>query len=272
MGSALGRGTVASLGGSGTLGYISITAAAAMLGTTEGKVHRMIASGAVTGHRLGGVWVLSATDVARLQSRPSPRHRTLSPRFSWAILATLSGRRPHWLPTRSQAAVVDYLSACPSGDIDCWRSSLRGRNDAYYNAAPPDVVIQVLEDREVVPVGPSHPYARGHGRHGQRSSPAVVYARASTWARLQRAHPTPASLIQEATLIVQVPRAIWPFENRIIDDATIAADLLESPYFQTAQAAADQLDTLVRRLRRDRRVAADPPARPAPPRVDRPQI
>lgn len=88
------------------------TEVARRLGVTSRRVHDLVGSNDIHGHRLAsGAWLIDSDSVLRYEAkhRGYPG-RALDPATSWAILWELSGLPATWLPARTYARVRNRLA------------------------------------------------------------------------------------------------------------------------------------------------------------------
>lgn len=131
---------------------MSVSEAAERLDLDPGRVRRLVASGFLAGHKVGGRWLVDEDALAdRLEAHHRPG-RPLSPRSAWGLLWAADNRPTLWLAPRERARAIERARSWP---IDEWPWSCQHRADLRRLRAHPAALSRLLADDRVVRSGAS---------------------------------------------------------------------------------------------------------------------
>lgn len=209
---------------------LSIPQAAEQLELNVGRVRRMVASGALAGHKVGGRWLVDNAAVAERVASGRRAGRPLSERSAWGLLWAADGRSMPWLAPREKSRAIDRARNWP---IDDWPWACRHRAVIHRLRAHPSVIVPLLDDSRVVRGGVS---ARGLPADLIVSAEAEIYVRAddvmsviSEYALIESNRPS---------VIVRVPPSeLWLFEGPDAPWPVVVVDLLDAGDDRSAKAA-----------------------------------
>lgn len=200
--------------------WIGVPAAAQALGMSAERVRRLIRSGRLPAHRVGGRWLVDRASVAHHAATQRRPGRPFGPRHAWALLALASGRSPEWVPRSGQERLARALHAKGVGGLV---GQLRHRADVQRWYVHPALVDEVLAEDAVVVSG-----ARASVPLRYDRGPAAVYVPVRSVDEL-RSRYRPEVDGDNHNLVVRVVNGPWPFEagERVAWPAVAAVDLLE---------------------------------------------
>jgi excisionase family DNA binding protein len=229
---------------------IAVKDAARRLGVNEQRVRSLLAVGDLSGRRVGRSWLVDAEDVARLQQHHRPPGRPMGPLRAWGLLDILSGGKAAWLSPSARSQLRHSMARLAGADADQWRAVLRGRNEVRRCQVHP-AAHRRLQGREGVMQGGAGLAARrGFDLVVSGSDVAQYYADPGQWPELARALAI-REVDEKPNLLVLLPRAVWPFEDRAeVPDAVLAADLLDAAEPRAVRAGALRLEELLRGAQR----------------------
>jgi excisionase family DNA binding protein len=104
--------------------FYTVDEAAERIGVAPRKLLALLSRGEMVGERLGRTWLIPAAEIARGVPHITPVGRPFAERLSWAVLATLEGRKvPGTLAREERARLAGHV-ARPIGEL---APRLRGR-------------------------------------------------------------------------------------------------------------------------------------------------
>lgn len=235
---------------------IDVKEAARRLGVNDSRVRQLLRAGDLRGRRLGNVWVIPAEEVARLERSGRRRGRPLAPRRAWALLDLLDRRRAPWLSDSARSQVRRYLDHLVDPEPDDWRAALRGRSRVLDVVAHPASIARLRQVDGVHPAGQEAAIGRAFDVVALDEPLPEFYVAADEWPGVSR-----SLALREgagANVRIRVPNDVWSFADaassgeRVVGDAVLAADLLESGEPRSVAAGAVRLGELLTDWRSER--------------------
>jgi excisionase family DNA binding protein len=230
---------------------ISVRDAAAQLRIDESRVRRMLRDRDLVGHRMGGMWLVNADDVARrvafaLPSGHRPGGRPMSARRAWGLLDLLDGGHAVWLSPSDRSQVRAQVRKLTGADAARWRAALRARSEIVPAAGHPAAVGHLGQESDVRRAGPSEAAAQGLNLLVLHERPEL-YVRPEAWPALQARYGLRVSP-RDPALLIHLPRdGWWPSGDRL-SALVLAADLLEHPEPRGVSAAVALLNERAARV------------------------
>jgi len=221
------------------MGLLGVTDVAANLGVSRRRVRQMLASGMITGQRVGNTWVINPKALDALRRERLGIGRPWKPESAWALLAVASGRDVALSPSqrsrarrRLEAGLNSHLARL--GTRCTVRSFYAHPSTLPLIAAEPDIVRSGISAAaryrlDMVAVDQFEGYA-----------PAAVLP-----ALIERFALEEDSARPNATLRV-VADHLWPFDpdEDVAPPAVVAVDLLEASDSRTRRAGTQLLQKL----------------------------
>ncbi|MEA2009719.1 MAG: helix-turn-helix domain-containing protein [Actinomycetota bacterium] len=197
---------------------LSVAETAAILGVSDRRIRSMIADGLLAAERVGGRWILTDTEVARLKALRRQPGRPYSPAHAWGLLAIAGGRTPSWLSGTEQRRLTAVLADTSVEDLS---PALRRRADHHEWYVHPGLVPDLVADERCV-VG-------GHGatRKLRHAGPLPLYTSATDLDALSEEYQ-PTLDAANPNLTMLTIHSAWPFRSgeRVVWDVVAAVDLL----------------------------------------------
>ena len=226
---------------------IAVSDAAGRLGVSEPRVRQLLASGDLTGRRLGRSWLVSDESVARLQQNRRLPGRPLGPGRAWGLLDILADGEAAWLSSSARSQLKTSMRRLAGADPDEWRAALRGRSQVLACQAHPAAIPRLVSHQRVLAAGLAVLPGRDFDLTIGPRDIDQLYADPALWPDTSHALAIrTASPGTVPNLTVLLPRIAWPFGDRTaIPDSVLAADLLESPEPRAVRAGAQRLSLLL---------------------------
>ncbi|WP_419933335.1 helix-turn-helix domain-containing protein [Candidatus Poriferisodalis sp.] len=215
---------------------IGIADAARRLGVSARRIHQMVASGQLNGHRIGRSWVLDRAEVQRFaRSRPEAG-RPWNATSAWNVLALASGDAVRASPvdrSRAKKRLQCGLEALAK------RLSSRAQRRWFY--AHPGVHSELLSHPAVVASGVSALSA--HSVDLIVSDQAEAYVPESRVSELADRFALDGDADKPNVQLRVVSDHDWPFEagQRVAPAPVVAVDLLEADDDRSQRAARELL-------------------------------
>jgi excisionase family DNA binding protein len=219
------------------MGEVSVREAATQLGVHQSRVRELLASGRLSGRRVGPIWLVNEESVARQKVLSADAHgRPMSTRIAWSASAWCDGMETTWLTASDRSRLRRRLRSHTAQDVHTYRWWLQTRSTlTRYRVADSDIG-ELVSSPGVVAGGISaasvYELGLGHGAE------AEVYANPSVtrW------------LIEEFFLIESDQGNL---ALRIVDDTTpwhqmtarVAGGLTVAPRLIVAADLLDSSDT-----------------------------
>ncbi|TDD65399.1 DNA-binding protein [Jiangella aurantiaca] len=221
---------------------IGVGEAARRLGRSEARVRQLLRSGALSGQRVSGVWLVDATAIRERESNAPRPGRPLAPAHAWRVItavdALASGQR---LPPvgaladlaagvvgGSRRRLVENLRRAP--DVDRWRSWLAGRAVTRRYAATETAAYRLLSDGRVS-IGGARGLAAASllaARPGDGIDAYVREADAGTVIAAHGLEAEPTGAVRLRIVSDVVGAASGPVAGRPAPAAACLVDLLDS--------------------------------------------
>jgi excisionase family DNA binding protein len=230
---------------------IGTAEAAKRLGVHPSRVRQMLQAGDLRGRRVGGRWLVSSSDLARMEGRVRRSGRPLAPARAWGLLHLLDGGRINWLSPVARSQVRSILAHMSGSDADRWRAALRTRALVVPARAHPAAIARILRDPRVVQAGGQQAAQLGIDLVVVDQTPEV-YVQDEDWPKFA-AEFSLREQVADHNLVVRLPRAIWPFTGRSPFKAAVAADLLDAAEPRAVRAGASALNELAEQTLRANR-------------------
>lgn len=221
------------------LDLLSVSAAANELSVHPSRVRALIASGALSAEKVGGVWLVDRAGVAGRNRQRASAGRPLSAGNAWALLRAASGED---LPSGLEASARWRIrQALKNYGLRALRPRLARRAEpASYWALPGE--LRALRDRpDLVLSGPSAAAEHDLGLVGSDALDAYIHA--SLVASLQREHGLEGISGPEANVVLRaVPDDAWLLDGRRFAPlAAVAIDLCAYADSRAARIGAEVL-------------------------------
>lgn len=218
---------------------LSVVEAAQQLDLDPGRVRRLIASGLLSAHKVGGRWLVDEDALAeRLASDHRPG-RPLSARSAWGLLWAADARPTPWLAPRERSRA---LARERSWSIDDWSWACVHRAAVHRLRAHPAALSRLLDDDRVVRSGVT---ARGLAVDLIASDEAEAYVRQNDHASVVADYALVES--RNANLIIRVPpEELWLLDGRDAPWPVVVVDLLDARDDRSVKAAHDVADRMNR--------------------------
>jgi excisionase family DNA binding protein len=231
------------------LEMLPVSDAADVLGVNRSRVRALIASGTLDAEKVGGVWLVDRTSVARRNRGQASAGRPFSPANAWALLFAASGEElPLGLGPSERWRVRRALE---SYGLNALRPRLARRAEpATYWALPGE--LRALRDRDgLVLSGASAAAVHDLGLVGANAIDAYVPARLAL--SLRREHALEAMSGPESNVILRVvPDDAWLLDGRRFAPlAKVAVDLATYADPRAARVGAE----VIARIDRDAKVS-----------------
>lgn len=238
---------------------LSVKQAAAMLNVDDSRVRQLLRAKVLEGQRIGGRWLVEGHSVRQRGERGRAPGRPLSVRNAWGLLAVLGGQRDPTLSDVERSRIRSRLRSMARYDelpVVRMGELLRARAEYRRYRVHSGLLPTLLDDPEVIRGGVSA--AARVGASYVAPGRAEIYVRSDKIGELEAEYGL-ARDKSGGNLIVHVaPAAAWPF---LRSDAApgrsgdapapvVAADLLDSEEDRGESAAAELLQGLVDRLRK----------------------
>lgn len=233
---------------------LEVKEAARRLGVSESRVRQLVRAEALRGRRVGNSWLVCAEDVALRERARLRAGRPLAAPRAWAALDLLDAGQARWLPSSARSQVRSLLARLDDPGPEVWLSLLRARSDVVRVVAHPAALERLPGVDGVLRAGAGEAVSRGFDLVSLDASPEEVYVAAPVWPQVVSSLALRQSARPDlANLVVRIPRAVWPFEERgEVSEAALAADLVESAEPRAIAAGAARLSELVARWHRGR--------------------
>lgn len=204
--------------------------AASMIGVTDRRIRAMIADKLLTAERVGGRWIVTDTEVARLTAAPRRPGRPYLPAHAWGLLAIAGGRLTPWLSDPGRRRLVGTLEETSIDDV---APALRRRADPYHWYVHPGLLTDFVADPRTVVSGLG---ATGRLRH---EGPDLLYVSVADIDAL-RSEYQPLLDAANPNATVHVVHSAWPFlkGEQVAWPAVVAVDLLDLSLDVRAQRVA----------------------------------
>lgn len=226
---------------------LSVSAAAGELNLNPARVRALIASGALSAEKIGGVWLIDRASVARRKRRQTSPGRPLAPVNAWALLLLASGSNlPSQLAAPARWRVRQALRVYGLEALSA-RLERRAEPVAYWTLS--GEMRALYERGAIVLSGASAAAAYEIGLVG--SDAVDAYVPAGLVAALERAHRLQRVSAPESNVILRaVPDEAWVLDGlRFAPAAAVALDLLSYADPRARRAGA----SLVAGVARERR-------------------
>lgn len=229
------------------LDLLSVSTAAEELGVHPSRVRALIASGALTAEKIGGVWLVDRASIAGRNRQPTSAGRPLTPGNAWALLLVASGEE---LPAKLGASARWRIRrALEIYGLVGLRSRLARRAEpAPYWALGGE--LRAMRDRsDLVLSGPSAATKYDLGLVGPDAVDA--YVPASVFASLRREHALEQMSGPESNVLLRVvPDDAWLFDGRRYAPlAAVAVDLYSYAEPRAARVGGDLIARIDRAAR-----------------------
>ena len=203
------------------------------------RVRQMLASGALAGQRVGGVWVLDERAVRGAERVRRPAHRPWSAAAAWAVLALACGEEPAGSPASRSRARERYARGLPELLVQ-----LRERAEVRWFYAHPASVPRIADRDGVVRTAASA--APEHGLALAGAGPLDAYVRAGELAALLEEVPMEEGADPHNVRLRTVQDTSWPFPPGAAAAPlpVVAVDLAESPNSRERRLGAELLARL----------------------------
>lgn len=202
---------------------LSVSAAAGELNLNPARVRALIASGALSAEKIGGVWLVDRASVAGRKRRQTSPGRPLAPANAWALLLLASGSElPSQLAAPARWRVRQALRVY---GLEALIPRLERRAEPIAYWALPGEMRALHERGEIVLSGASAAAAYEIGLVG--SDAVDAYAPAGFIASLERAHGLQRVPGPESNVVLRaVPDEAWVLDGlRFAPAAAVALDL-----------------------------------------------
>jgi excisionase family DNA binding protein len=231
------------------LDLLSVSGAADELGVHPSRVRALIASGALTAEKIGGVWLVDRAGIAGRNRQSISAGRPLTAGNAWALLLVASGEK---LPAKLGASARWRIRrALETYGLHGLRPRLARRAEpSSYWALGGE--LRAMRDRsDLVLSGPSAATEYDLGLVGPDAIDA--YVPASLFASLQREHALEQISGPESNVLLRVvPDDAWLLDGRRYAPLpAVAVDLYSYAEPRAARVGAD----LIARIDRDTKAA-----------------
>lgn len=229
-------------------GYMSVPEASAQLGVNQSRVRALLASGQLTGDKLGGRWVVSQEEVQTRLRLSNGRGRQLRPTNAWSVLALASGHEAQLGGRRDRQRMLRLL-----GDrgIERLVPRLRDRAKTQRFYCHPGALARLAEADALCLSGASAAGAHGLGLAPGEEVDAYVPDDAAN-AIATKFGLEPRDSGGNVVLRVLPLEVGAPTSGAVAPLAAVAVDLAEQPEARAARVGHETL----RRLDRERRWSA----------------
>ena len=221
------------------VGLLGVTEVAAELGVSRRRVRQMLASGVITGQRVGNTWVINPKALDALRRRRLGSGRPWKPESAWALLAVASGRDVAMSPSQRSRARRRFEAG-----LDSHLAQLAARCAVRSFYAHPSSLPILAAEPDIVSSGVSA--AASYRLDIVAVDQFEGYAPESVLpALIERFALEEGAARPNATLRV-VADHLWPFGpgEDVAPSAVVAVDLLESGDVRTRRAGAQLLRDL----------------------------
>jgi excisionase family DNA binding protein len=226
----------------------TVAEAAVRLKISERRVRELLEAGALTGERVGGIWLIERASVARRAAVPTERGRQLTARSVWAALSVLDPEivapkidRYEKARARRRAEEIRRSGVEP-GRFAARASLLRLHGH-------PGVLEQLLADPRVVRGGISAASEHKASLIGQGE--ADLYVRAESESDVVSYYGLQVAHDQSANVRFFVPATVsWPFREaaRVVPAIVCAIDLIDAGDQRSLRAGRELLARVAGRL------------------------
>ena len=226
-----------------TPGHLTVAAAAARLGITEGRVKQLIWSGVLAASRPAGrrIWLIPVDAVeARAELAAGPG-RVLTPANAWGVLCLADGRPVPWLDARTRRRLLGLLGR---RGLEALRPRLTGRGQRRTFRTHPSSLARLRADGQLMLTGAT---AAAELRFGLIGGDAVeAYVARPGLEHVVKEHRLRVAWEPNVVLRV-VPDfgADWPLAA-VAPRPAVGLDLLEDPEPRARQVGRDLLAQLAR--------------------------
>ncbi|KGN33725.1 excisionase [Knoellia sinensis KCTC 19936] len=225
---------------------MSVHEAAGRLGVNEQRVRQLIHSGDLRAERMGRVWLIADSDVARLEQRRRSAGRPLGPLRAWALLDLAAGGDAPWLRSSARSQVRASMRRMQEADADRLRAALRGRSQILHFDAHPAAVRRLADGDVARRAGLGLAVERGFDLVLSDGAVDQFYVHPSRWKELA-VQLALREVRVGGNLDLLVPHGVWPFDGRDgVPDSFLAADLLDALEPREVSAGAEALQQLIR--------------------------
>lgn len=227
--------------------FLSVPEAARELQVNPSRVRALVASGELSGRKLGGRWIVESVDVSRRKQSPRPAGRPLEPQNAWGALFLASGLAAPWLESVARWRLRQSLAA--SGLKGLMPRLIR-RSELHRFFVHPGELRYLGERPDLVRAGVSA--ATAHELDPVPGHELDAYVRDKALERLRSDHAlSPASAGQGNVVLRAIPDFAWHFQKGSVAPlAAVAIDLAEEPDSRSARIGAEAIKRLDRKLRR----------------------